>query len=140
MAYWPVGWSGTVEYSGGGLCTEVAVVARGGSQDCDEGSGMTVGWGDTSVVLGTPGQGAIVVVVVGGTSEVEVGQGSSLDAGISTGGASLGFVTSETGVSVSNESSQRPRAAQRNPDKSSQNKGCSPLGTGWSRLDSRPAG
>lgn len=137
MAYSSVGWSGMVEYSGGGLCTEVAVVAKGGSQGCNEGSGMAVGWGDTSVVLGTPGQGAIVVVVVGRTSEVEVGQGSLLDAGTSsTGGTSLGFVTSETGVSVPNESSQRPRAAQRNPDKSSQNKGRSPLGTGWSRLDS----
>ena len=143
MAYWSVGWSGTVEYSGGGLCTGVAVVTGGGSQDCDEGSGMTVGWGGTSVVLGTSGQGVIVVVVVGGASKVEVGQGLLLDAGTSfTGGTSLGFgvVTSETGVSVPNESSQRPRAAQRNPDKSSQNKGCSPLGTGWSRLDSRPAG
>jgi hypothetical protein len=69
----------------------------------------TVGWGGTSVVVGTSGEGAIVVVVVGRTSVVVgVGFGPSLDAGTpSVGDPSVGpgsftvdkgSFASETGV------------------------------------------
>ena len=66
-----------------------------------EGSGITIGWAGTSVVVGTSGEGAVVVGVESGSPSAG---GTSVDSGSFE--ASRGSSVSEIGVSVKDQSPQ----------------------------------
>ena len=124
-AYWFVGpWFGSVVGSEGGVSwSGVSVVVGCGLLRSGEGSGITIGCGGTSVVVGTSGEGAVAVgVELGSPPAVVSPSAGGTSVGCGSFKANWGCSVSEIGVSVKDQSPQHSPTRQRNSGLRSQRK------------------